>query len=143
MAIKQISVFAENKRGSAFASLDVLADAGVNLKALSISETTDYGIIRFIVADPESAGALLRKKGHVIAVTEVIGVEMPNVPGSLAKILGALSAAGINIEYLYAFITTTGNNAYVVFRVQDNGVAEAALKRGGFRLLTDEDIKGL
>ena len=143
MSLKQISVFAENKKGSAFSALEILAEANIDLKALSISETAEYGIIRFIVSEPDKASEILKKNGCIIAVTDVIGVQMPNIPGGLSHILGMLSDAGINIEYLYAFITTAKEHAYVVLRVLDNSQAEKVLEAGGMTLLTGDDIDRL
>ncbi len=143
MAIKQISVFAENKKGTAFGALDILADAGIDLRALSIAETTEYGILRFIVADVEKASDLLKNSGTIVTVTNVLAVQMPDAPGGLARILGILADAGINIEYLYAFVATIKEHACVVLRVQDNEEAESVLVKNGMVLLTDEDIKKL
>lgn len=143
MAIKQISVFAENKKGSAFSSLDILAEAGIDLRALSIAETAEYGILRFIVADVDKASDLLKTGGSIVKVSSVIAVQMPDTPGGLAKILGILSDAGINIEYLYAFVATVKDHACVVLRVEDNEEAESVLLKNGMVLLTNEDIKKL
>ncbi len=143
MAIKQISVFAENKKGTAFGTLDILADAGVDIRALSIAETTEYGILRFIVADVEKASQLLKNSGTIVTVTNVIAVQMPDTPGGLAGILGVLSNAGINIEYLYAFVATVKGHACVVLRVQDNEEAESVLVKNGMTLLTDADVNTL
>ena len=140
MAIKQLSVFAENKKGSVLSPLDVLASAGIDLKALCIAETAEFGILRFIVSDTEKASQILKESGAIVAVTEVIGVQMPNVPGGLVGILDLLANAGINIEYLYAFITPVKDHAYVVLRVADNEAAENLLKVNGMVLLTDKDI---
>lgn len=143
MAIKQLSVFAENKKGSVLSPLNELASAGVDLRALSIAETAEFGILRFIVADTEKASAILKENGYVVAVTEVIGVQMPDVPGGLVGILDLLASAGVNIEYLYAFITPVKDHAYVVLRVADNQAAENLLKVNGMTLITDEVIKSL
>ncbi len=141
MAIKQISVFAENKKGSVFSSLDVLADADIDLRALSIAETTEYGILRIIVSDTEKASEILKEAGCIFTVTDVIGVQMPDVPGGLARILGVLAKADINIEYLYAFLATIEDRAYVVLRVADNSVAEKELSKNGMVLLSEKEIK--
>lgn len=143
MAIKQLSVFAENKKGSVLRPLDALAAAKIDLRALSIAETAEFGILRFIVSDTEKAQRILKENGDIVAVTEVIGVQMPDVPGGLAGILDLLAEAGVNIEYLYAFITPVKDHAYVVLRVANNVIAENLLKLNGMTLLTDEDIKNL
>lgn len=143
MAIKQLSVFAENKRGSVYETLNTLADAHIDVRALSIADTMDFGILRLIVSDLDKAVDLLKSKGTVISVTDVIGVQMPNVPGGLAKILALLAEKNVNIEYLYAFIATVKENAYVVLRVADNDAAEKVLKDAGLVLLTDDAIHNL
>lgn len=143
MAIKQLSVFAENKRGSVYETLNALANEHIDVRALSIADTMDFGILRLIVSDLEKAVNLLKDKGTVVSVTDVIGVQMPNVPGGLAKILALLAEKDINIEYMYAFIATVKENAYVVLRVANNELAEQALKDAGMVLLAQEDINNL
>lgn len=143
MSIRQLSVFAENKRGSVYETLQTLADGGVNIHALSIADTTDFGILRLIVDDLGKAVSLLKEQGKVVSVTDVIGVQMPNVPGGLARILALLARKEVNIEYLYAFIAEVKENAYVVLRVEGNAASEKALREAGFTLLKDEDIKKL
>ncbi len=143
MSIRQLSVFTENKRGSVYETLQALADGGVNIHALSIADTTDFGILRLIVDDLGKAASLLKEQGKVVSVTDVIGVQMPNVPGGLARILALLARKEVNIEYLYAFIAEVKENAYVVLRVEDNAASEKALREAGFTLLKDEDIKKL
>lgn len=140
MAIKQITVFVENKQGALVSITDILAKNGVNLRALSIAETEDFGILRLIVNNEELAEKTLSEAGYLIKVTEVVGVKIGDAPGKLTAALGVLAEAGINMEYLYAFMARTEKHAYVVLRVEDNAAAETALESAGFHLVTLADI---
>ncbi len=119
MGIKQISVFVENSSGRLAEITAVLAEAKVNLRALTIADTADFGILRIIADDPEKALLVLHEKKYTARATEVIGVELEDVPGSLAKVLRVFSENGVNIEYLYASLGQSNRNAVVVFKVQD------------------------
>lgn len=143
MAIKQLTVFVENKQGSLVTITDTLAANNVNIRALSIAETEDFGILRLIVNDDVTAEKTLAGEGYLIKVTEVVGVKIGDAPGKLSAALGVLDKAGINMEYLYAFMARTEKHAYVVLRVEDNAAAEAALEGAGFHLITDADISKL
>lgn len=143
MAIKQITVFVENKQGALVSITDILAQNHVNIRALSIAETNDFGILRLIVNDEVTAEQKLSESGYLIKVTEVVGVKIGDDPGKLTAALGVLDRAGINMEYLYAFMARTEKHAYVVFRVEDNEIAESALTNAGFHLITDADIAKL
>ena len=140
MSIKQITVFVENKQGAMVSITDPLAENNLNLRALSIAETEDFGILRLIVNDEETAEKTLREKGYLIKVTDVIGVKIGDAPGKLSEALGVLDKAGINVEYLYAFMARTEKHAYVVLRVEDNEIAGGALERAGFHLITNADV---
>lgn len=143
MAIKQITVFVENKQGTLVSVTETLAENGVNLRALSIAETEDFGILRLIVNGEETAEKALADAGYLIKVTEVVGVKIGDAPGKLNSALRVLSDAGINVEYMYAFMARTEKHAYMVLRVADNAAAEAALEGAGFHLVTDADIAKL
>ena len=140
MAIKQLTVFVENKQGSLVSITDTLASNNINIRALSIAETEDFGILRLIVNDIETAKNTLTEKGYLIKVTNVVGVKIGDAPGKLTAALSVLDRAGINMEYLYAFMTRTEKHAYVVFRVEDDEAAESALEAAGFHLITNADI---
>ena len=140
MAIKQLTVFVENKQGALVSITDTLASNNINIRALSIAETEDFGILRLIVNDVETAKETLTEKGYLIKVTNVVGVKIGDAPGKLTAALGVLGRAGINMEYLYAFMTRTEKHAYVVFRVEDDEAAESALESAGFHLITNADI---
>lgn len=143
MAINQLSIFAENKPGTIFNIANCIAAAGVDIRAMSVADTQDFGILRLIVSDLESAQTALHNNGCILSVTQVIGVEVPDTPGGLAKVLEIISGNGINIEYVYAFITVSKQNACVVLRVGDNEKATEILKEAGIKLLTENDIKAI
>ncbi len=140
MAIRQITVFVQNKQGALVSITEALAANQVNIRALSIAETEDFGILRLIVNDEETAQKTLSDAGYLIKVTEVVGVKIGDAPGKLTGALEVLDKAGINLEYLYAFMARTEKHAYVVLRVEDNAATEAALEAAGYHLITDADI---
>lgn len=143
MAIKQLTVFVQNKKGTVVSVTDILSKNNINLRALSIAETQDFGILRLIVNDEKAAESVLEENGYLIKVIDVVGVKIGDAPGKLSAALGVLDQAGINVEYLYAFMARTEKHAYVVLRVEDNSVAEAALANAGFKLITEADIAKL
>ena len=141
--LKQLTVFVENKQGTLVDITDTLATNGVNLRALSIADTQDFGLLRLIVNDNDTASAALQEKGYILKITEVIGVKIGDQPGKLSKALSVLAEAGVNVEYLYAFMARTERHAYVVLRPTDNAAAEKALEGAGFHLITDADLEKL
>ena len=143
MAIKQITVFVQNKKGTVVSVTDVLSKNNVNLRALSIAETEDFGILRLIVNDEQKAEKVLMENGYLIKVIDVVGVKIGDAPGKLTAALDVLDKADINVEYLYAFMARTEKHAYVVLRVEDNAVAEAALTGAGFKMISEADINKL
>ena len=143
MSLKQVTVFVENKQGALVSITDTLAKHNVNIRALSIADTQEFGILRLIVNDTAAACATLTEEGHLINTTDVVGVKIGDEPGKLSKALEVLDEAGINMEYLYAFMTRTEKHAYVVLRVADNAAAESALENAGFHLITDADVNRL
>lgn len=140
MAIKQLTVFVQNRKGTLVSVTDVLAENNVNLRALSIAETEDLGILRLIVNDENTAEKVLEEKGYLIKTIDVVGVKISDEPGKLTAALKVLDEADINVEYLYAFMTRTEKHAYVVLRVEDNAKAEKVLEDAGFHIITDADI---
>ena len=140
MAIKQLTIFVENKQGTMASVTGILAANNVNIRALSIAETEAFGILRLIVNDNETAEKTLADEGYLFKATEVVGVKIGDAPGKLTAALEVLDKAGINVEYLYAFMARTEKHAYVVLRVEDNQVAETALVNAGFKLITEKDI---
>ena len=143
MSLKQLTIFVENKQGSLVDITDTLAQNNVNLRALSIADTQDFGLLRLIVNDNDTALSALSDKGYVLKVTEVVGVKIGDAPGKLSKALSVLAEAGVNVEYLYAFMARTEKHAYVVLRPTDNAAAETALEAAGFHMITEADIDKL
>ena len=143
MAIKQLTVFIENKKGTVVSVTDALANNNVNLRALSIAETQDFGILRMIVNDEKTAEKVLADKGYLIKTIDVVGVKIGDEPGKLTAALGVLDKANINVEYLYAFMARTEKHAYVVLRVEDNEIAERLLVSAGFKIITEADVAKL
>ena len=143
MAIQQISVFLENKPGTLAEMTGVLADAKIDMRALSLAETKDFGIARLIVDDVYEASHVLKEAGFVNSLTPVVGVLIPNEPGGLNRILQVFTEEKVNIEYMYAFMGGSKDHAYMLFRVGKDmeKTAEAALAAKGFRLVSQDEIK--
>ncbi len=143
MSLKQLTIFVENKQGTLVDITDILAKNNVNMRALSIADTQDFGILRLIVNDNDTAIKALGEAGYLIKMTDVVGVKIGDQPGKLSKALEVLDDNNINMEYLYAFMARTEKHAYVVLRVADNDAAEKALEGAGFHLITDADVDKL
>ncbi|MBQ7542860.1 MAG: ACT domain-containing protein [Clostridia bacterium] len=131
MLLKQLSVFLENKPGQLSEFVSVLAQNNIDLRALSIAEAQDYGVLRIIVDKPEQTQALLRAQDWICTVTDVLAVTVPDEPGSLTKLLQTLADKGISLAYTYAFLSGTAGKACIVLRVDDNAYAEKLLKDAG------------
>ena len=142
MAITQLSAFLENRPGTLYQAVSTISDAGVNIRALSVADTRDFGILRLIVSDIEKTKAVL-SDNVVITQTRVIAAKMSDEAGSLKRILKVIQDTGVNIEYVYAFTSSIAGSAYVVLRVNDIEEAEAVLARKGIDTLTDADMEGL
>ncbi len=140
MSLKQLTIFVQNKQGALVDITETLAKHEVNIRALSIADTQDFGILRLIVNDNDTALKTLSDEGYLLRTTDVVGVKIGDAPGKLSKALKVLDENEINVEYLYAFIARTEKHAYVVLRVADNNKAEAALENAGFHLITDADV---
>ena len=136
MALKQISVFVANKTGSLENLVNTLAEAGVDMRAMSIADTQEFGIMRMIVKGNTKACNALREAGYLVSVNYIVAVEIPDEPGGLAKIVSILAGHGIDIEYTYAFMTRSHGKACVVIRVEDNEAAEALLAEHGINTLS-------
>lgn len=143
MSLKQLTVFVENKPGALVSITDTLAKHNVNIRALSIADTQEFGILRLIVNDNKTALSTLSSAGYLIKTTDVVGVKIGDEPGKLSKALDVLDKARINMEYLYAFMSRTEKHAYVVLRVADNEAAENTLESSGFHIITDADVSKL
>jgi hypothetical protein len=143
MTTIQISVFLENKSGRLAELTHALAEGGINIRALSLAETIDYGVLRLLVDKPKEARTVLAKAGFTVTETEVIAVEMPDQPGGLAGIVDLVTRRSLNIEYLYAFVGQRGQNAIVIFRIDDAQAAIAALQEGGAHVLSAAELSGI
>ena len=140
MAITQLSVFLMNQPGALIEAIRALSDAGINIRAMSIAEANDFGILRIIVSDTDTACKVLGDK-YLFSKTEVVAALMSDRSGALYPILSVLNEANINIEYMYAFTGSGPEEAYVVIRVNDVKTAEELLNANGIRTLSDESMK--
>ncbi|MCF2661463.1 acetolactate synthase [Pseudoflavonifractor phocaeensis] len=144
MSIKQISVFLENKPGALYGMTGVLARNNVDMRALSLAETKDFGIVRIIVNNVYDATTVLKDAGYIHSVTPVVGVAIPDTPGGLNKVLQVLTDARVNVEYMYAFLGGQDvDHAYMIFRVANENAATAALAAEGIRVVEQEEIEAL
>jgi len=143
MKVEQISIFLENKSGRLADVAEVLAKAGINIRALSLADTTDFGILRLIVNNTEKAKQVLKDNGFTVGKTEVIAVEVPDRPGGLGHILTVMKEQGINVEYMYAFVQRSGGNAVIIFRFDEIEKAIAALQKSGVVILKGEEVYAL
>lgn len=143
MKVEQISIFLENKSGRLAEVTEILARNNINLRALSLADTADFGIFRLIVSDPAAAASLLKESGFTVGMNEVVAVVVPDRPGGLAGILETLQGKGINVEYMYAFVQKSEGNAVLIFRFDDPDKAIAALRGAGVRVLSGEEMQKL
>ena len=143
MKVEQISIFIENKSGRLAEITRILGDASINIRALSLADTSDFGILRLIVNDAEKAKSVLKEKGFTVNKTEVIAVEVPDQPGGLSIILQALDADQINVEYMYGFVEKFTDKAILVFRFEDINKAQKVLSDNGIKIVAKKEIEGL
>jgi hypothetical protein len=141
--IEQIAIFVENKSGRLAEVTDILAKTGINIRALSLADTADFGILRLIVDDVEKAKKVLKESGFTVGRNEVVAVEVSDKPGGLARILGALQGKNINVEYMYAFVQKSGEHAVIIFRFDEIEKAINTLQQAGVRILKDEEVRRL
>ena len=142
MKIQQLSVFLENKPGSLKKALSVLSDAKVNISTLALADTKEYGILRLLIKDWEKGRDALAKGGFTVKQTEVLAVEVEDRPGGLAAVLAPVEAAGVNVEYMYAFSTGNKGKAVLIFRFSDLDKAITALKGAGMNVLAQVQLLG-
>jgi len=140
MKVEQISVFLENKAGRLAEVTRTLGDAGVSIRALSLADTTDFGILRLIVDQYDRAREVLKAKGFTVGMTEVVAIEVPDRPGGLASVLQVLSQAGVNVEYMYAFVQHSGKNAVIIFRFDNLDDAIKILQQEGIHIYSGEEV---
>jgi hypothetical protein len=143
MKVEQISIFLENKPGGLEEVTRILKDAGINIRTLSLADTTDFGILRLIVNDVETASRVLKEQGLRVSRTTVVAVEVPDRPGGLHGILEVLTKNGINVEYLYAFVERSGENAVIIFRLDAPDKAIEVLEQNGLTVLPGAKLYGL
>lgn len=143
MFVKQISVFLENTKGSLSRLTRKLSENKVDLIALSIADTEQYGIMRCIVSDTEKGLEIMKEAGYVARLTDVLAVSVPDQPGGLANVLTLLNAADVSVEYLYSFVRNSGSHALVIFRLNDNERGMRVLQESDITLLTQEEVRSL
>jgi hypothetical protein len=140
MKLEQLSIFLENRSGRLAEITGVLAQAGINIRALSLADTADFGILRLVVNQTAQAVQVLRESGFTVATNEMVALEVPDQPGGLWAILKALEAARINVEYMYAFVHKATENAVVIFRFDEPDRAAVVLREAGVRVLSGEEV---
>ena len=144
MYIKQLSVFVENKQGALAKVLALLSDNGINMRAVSIADTQDFGILRVIVKEIDKAKEILKSNNVIVSVTDIIGVELADTPGALSTVMAVLDEGQVNVEYVYAFVTPgKAESAYLAVRASDNVKATAVLNAAGIHTLTQADFDAM
>ncbi len=143
MKVEQISIFIENKSGRLAEVARVLGEKGVNIRALSLADTSDFGILRLLVDNTDVAQSTLKEAGFTVNKTEVVAVEVPDKPGGLCKILKVLDDAKINVEYMYAFVERNAGNAVIIFRFDETDNAIVTLQAKGINILSGSQLYSL
>ena len=143
MKVKQIAIFLENKSGRLADISHTLSKNEINIRALSLADTADFGILRLVVSDTEKAAKVLKEDGFTVGITEVMAVEVPDRPGSLDAILQVVHKAQLNVEYMYAFTKQSGETGLLLFRFDDPEAALKAFQEAGCKLLSDEEVHKL
>lgn len=143
MKVKQIAIFLENKSGRLADISHTLAENAINIRALSLADTADFGILRLVVNDTNKAQQVLKENGFTVGITEVLAVEVPDKPGALDSILQIVRTAGLNVEYMYAFTKKSGQSGMLLFRFDDQDAAVEVFKKAGCRLLSDDEVHAL
>ena len=143
MKVDQLAVFLENTPGRLAAITKVLSDNDINIRALSVADTADFGILRLIVDETAKAARVLKEGGFTVGKADVIAVEVADKPGGLAKVLSVLHDAAINVEYMYAFVEKSGENAVLIFRFDDPDIAITILENAGIKILTSDEVQSI
>ena len=138
--VRQISVFMDNKPGQLSGVMEIIKESGINVRALSLADTKDFGILRIIVHDTEKAVDALKDAGYAVTVNEIVAITIPDSPGQLSRVLEILGKDNVNLEYLYAFTGASDRAVSFVLRVNDNDAAAASLTKGGIIQRTENDI---
>ncbi|MFW6323611.1 MAG: ACT domain-containing protein [Desulfovibrionales bacterium] len=140
MKVEQISIFLENRAGRLSEVTKVLAEGGINIRALSLADTSDFGILRLIVTNHEEAKKILKENGFTVGRTNVVAVEVEDKPGGLNHILDLLSSRGVNVEYMYAFVQQGGKNAVLIFRFDKTDQAIDILMENKIKIIAGEEL---
>lgn len=140
MTIPQISVFLENKAGQLADITGILSENHVNMRAINIAETADYGVLRLIVDDAQKASSILLEQGFILTMTPVVGAAVPDTPGGLSKVLRVISTAGIDVEYMYSVFGQKDGQACMIFRVADTDGLAAVFEQNGISMISGEDL---
>jgi len=143
MKITQLSVFLENKKGRLYGAVQALGEAGIDIKALTIAESEEFGVLRMVVDKPDEGLKFLKEKGFVASITDIVAVEVSDQPGGLAVVLKIINDNDINLEYMYAFVEKSADNAIVVFRFEDSDKAISVLTKNRIRVLGKKEIQGI
>ncbi|OQX12365.1 MAG: amino acid-binding protein [Desulfobacteraceae bacterium IS3] len=143
MRVEQLSVFLENKAGRLAEVTGILSQAAINIRALSLADTSDFGVLRLIVNDTHKAKEALKSKGFTVSETEVVAVEVPDKPGGLHNILEIMQKSDMNVEYMYAFVQQSGSNAVMIFRFENVAQAVKVLETGGITVISGEKLYSL
>ena len=143
MTVKQISAFLENRPGTLAELTKILQSSDIDLRAMSVAETEDFGIVRLIVDDPFKTIQILKEEGYVCSMTPVLAIVFEDKPGALVNVLNLIGENGINLEYSYAFLAKKANSACMIFRVADNEAAIKVLTANGIRPLCQDDMEGM
>lgn len=138
MTVKQLSVFLENKKGRLWKSLNILKKENIDIRALSIADTSEFGILRLIVSDPDKAKKSLEEEQFAVSIADVIAIEVDDQPGGLEAALALLNDNDVNVEYIYAFVEKKTSKALVVLRTEDNIKSMTLLKDNNFSVIEDE-----
>ena len=143
MKVEQLAVFLENKSGRLAAITKVLSDNGINIRALSVADTADFGILRIIVDQTDKAKQVLKDAGFTVGMTNVVAVEVADRPGGLSGVLAVLNQVEINVEYMYAFVEKSGQNAVIIFRFDDADTAVEVLQNADIRILSGDEVRAI
>ena len=143
MKVEQLAVFLENKSGRLAAITKVLSDNGINIRALAVADTADFGILRIIVDQTDKAKQVLKDAGFTVAMTNVVAVEVADKPGGLSGVLAVLNQVEINVEYMYAFVEKSGQNAVIIFRFDDADTAIEVLKNADIKILSGDEVRAI
>jgi hypothetical protein len=143
MKVEQLAVFLENKSGRLAAITKILSDNGINIRALSVADTADFGILRLIVDQTDKAKQVLKDAGFTVGMTNVVAVEVADRPGGLSGVLAVLNQVEINVEYMYAFVEKSGQNAVIIFRFDDADTAIEVLQNASIKILSGDEVRAI